>query len=73
MCMRKARGIVQLAVVAMMVDLSINGIGVICRLLFVDVIICGHYYFGLYYFVLDDYRYIYLCVCVCVCVPFFLT
>ena len=57
MCMRKARGIVQLAVVSMMADLSIDGVEVICRLLFVDVIIldfiilytiiCGHYYFGL--------------------------
>ena len=39
MCMDKTRDIVQLVVVSMMVDLLINGIGMICRPLFVDVII----------------------------------
>ena len=41
----------------MMVDLSINGVGVICRLLFVDVIILD---FIILYFMIID---IYVCVC----------
>ena len=56
MCMRRARGIVQLAVVAIMVNLSINGIGVICRLLFVDVIILD--FIILYFMIIYIYIYI---------------
>ena len=56
MCMRKPRGRVELSVVSMMVDISINGVGVICRFLFVDVIILD---FIILYFMII---YIYMCV-----------
>ena len=65
MCMTKTRGVVQLEVASMMVDISINGVGVICRLLFVDVIILD--FIILYLMIID----IYVCVCVCVCVYLF--
>ena len=55
MCMTKTRGVVQLAVVSMMVDLSINGVGVIRRLLFVDVIILD--FIILYFMIIDIYIY----------------
>ena len=53
MCMSKSKGIMQLAVVSMIVDLSINGIGVICILLFVDVIILD--FIILYFMIIDIY------------------